>query len=312
MKLAVGALLALIATVLINYSNFLQKRQLALLPRIGEEKALKTVRAFLACRPWLKAQGMQIGGAWIHNVAVGLAPLSVVQPINAAGICLLVFLAITRLKEKASVVDWIGIISIVLGVLMLGVTLIKTETANNAYRPVILWFFIILMAGVAASTLFMAFRRKDERTSSLVGIGVGCLVGLTAIFTKMAWTDIGNRWGEFKVAGFIFSFYFWIAIITTLIAMVLFQTALQRGSAIVVVPLVTGFSNLIPIVVGFIAFREPFPKGPVMISLRLGSILLIIGGAVLLSLRKEGGQTTTVYKEDTDKAAPGDEFLELT
>jgi hypothetical protein len=49
-----------------------------------------------------------------------------------------------------------------------------------------------------------------------------------------------------------------------------------------------------------------------MISLRLGSILLIIGGAVLLSLRKEGGQSTTVYKEDTDKAAPGDEFLELT
>ncbi|HEY5526933.1 MAG TPA: DMT family transporter [Candidatus Anoxymicrobiaceae bacterium] len=312
MKLAIGALFALIATVLINYSNFLQKRQLALLPRIGEEKAMKTVRAFMRCRPWLKAQGMQIGGAWIHNVAVGLAPLSVVQPINAAGICLLVFLAITRLKEKASVVDWIGIVSIVAGVLMLGVTLIKTETTNSAYRPVILWFFIILMAGVAVSTLYMAFTRKDERMSSLVGIGVGCLVGLTAIFTKMAWTDIGNRWGEFRVAGFIFSFYFWMAIITTLVAMVLFQTALQRGSAIVVVPLVTGFSNLIPIVVGFVAFREPFPKGILMISLRLGSILLIIGGAVLLSLRKEGAETKTVYKGDTDKASPGDEFLELT
>jgi drug/metabolite transporter (DMT)-like permease len=312
MKLAIGALLALIATVLINYSNFLQKRQLALLPRIGEEKAVTTIRAFLSCRPWVEAQGMQIGGAWIHNIAVGLAPLSVVQPINAAGICLLVFLAITRLKEKASVVDWIGIGSIVVGVLMLGVTLIKTQATNNAYRPVILWFFIILMMAVAFSTLLMAFVRKDERASSFVGIGVGCLVGLTAIFTKMAWTDIGNRWGEFKVAGFIYSAFFWIAIITTLIAMVLFQTALQRGSAIVVVPLVTGFSNLIPIVVGFIAFREPFPKGPVMISLRLGSILLIIGGAVLLSLRKEGGQTKTVYTDKPLQQSPEDDFLELT
>jgi uncharacterized membrane protein len=312
MILAIGALLALIATVLINYSNFLQKRQLELLPRIGEEKALKTIRAFLACSPWLAAQGMQIAGAWTHNVAVGLAPLSVVQPINAAGICLLVFLAITKLHEKASVVDWIGIGSIVVGVLMLGVTLIKSQTTTSAYRPVILWFFIILMMGVAFSTLLMAFVRKDERTSSLVGIGVGCLVGLTAIFTKMAWTDIGNRWGEFKVAGFIYSSFFWIPIATTLIAMVLFQTALQRGSAIVVVPLVTGFSNLIPIVVGFIAFREAFPKGPVMISLRLGSIFLIIGGAVLLSLRKEGGQTKTVYAEKPAHHPPEDEFLELT
>ncbi|MHB8894993.1 MAG: DMT family transporter [Candidatus Geothermincolia bacterium] len=312
MKVAIGALMALVATVLINYSNFLQKRQLELLPRIGEEKALKTIRAFLSCRPWLAAQGMQIGGAWIHNVAVAFAPLSVVQPINAAGICLLVFLAITRLKEKASVVDWIGIISIVVGVLMLGVTLIKAQAATSAYRPVILWFFIILMLGVAISTLLMAFVRKDERTSSFVGIGVGCLVGLTAIFTKMAWTDIGNRWGEFKVAGFLFSMYFWVAIITTLIAMVLFQTALQRGSAIVVVPLVTGFSNLIPIVVGFVAFREPFPEGVLMISLRLGSILLIIGGAVLLSLRKEGGQTKTVYAEKPPSHSAGDEFLEVT
>jgi len=312
MKLAIGAIMALVATVLTNYSNFLQKRQLELLPRIGQEKVLKTVKAFLSCRPWLAAQGVQIGGAWIHNVAVAFAPLSVVQPINAAGICLLVFLAITRLKEKASVVDWIGIISIVGGVLMLGVTLIKTQAATSAYRPVILWFFIILMMGVAVSTLLMAFVRKDERTSSLVGIGVGCLVGLTAIFTKMAWTDIGNRWGEFKVAGFLFSSFFWIAIATTLISMVLFQTALQRGSAIVVVPLVTGFSNLIPIVVGFIAFREPFPQGVVMISLRLGSILLIIGGAVLLSLRKEGGQTKTVYAPEPSKQSTSDEFLELT
>lgn len=312
MKLALGALFALVGTILINYSNFLQKRQLELLPRIGSESTIKTIRAFLACRPWLRAQGMQIGGAWIHNIAVGLAPLSVVQPINAAGICLLVFLAITRLKEKASVVDWVGIISIMIGVLTLGVTLVKAHAASNAYRPVILWFFIILMTLVSFSTLISAFTRKDERASSFLGIGVGCLVGLTAIFTKMAWTDIGNRWGEFKVAGFAFSAYFWLAIVTTLIAMVLFQTALQRGAAIVVVPLVTGFSNLIPIVVGFIAFREPLPQGTVMISLRLGSILLIIGGAVLLSLRKEGGQSKTVYKDDTTHPQSSESFLEPT
>ncbi len=312
MKLAIGVSLALAATILINYSSYLQKRQLGFLPRIGEEGVIKTIRAFLACTPWLAAQGLQIGGAWLHNVAVAFAPLSVVQPINAAGICLLVFLAITRLKEKASVVDWLGIVSIVAGVLMLGVTLVGTRVTTTEYRPVILWFFIVMMMSVAISTLFMALVRKDERTSSFIGIGVGCLVGLTAIFTKMAWTDIGNRWGEYRAAGFLFSSFFWVAVLITVVSMVLFQTALQRGSAIVVVPLVTGFSNLIPTVVGFIAFKEPFPQGTLMISLRLGSILLIIGGAVLLSLRKEGGGATTVYREGAAAREPGDEFLELT
>lgn len=303
MKIVLGALLALAATVLTNYSNFLQKRELALLPRIGSQKAMVTVHAFMASRPWLAAQGMQIGGAWLHNIAIAFAPLSVVQPINASGICLLVLLAVTKLHEKASAVDWMGIGCIVLGVGALSVTLVKAQAATDNYRPIILWFFIVLMAGVAFTTLISAFTRKDEKASSFLGIGVGCLVGLTAIFTRMAWTDIGNRWGEFRVAGFIWSAFFWMAIATTLISMVLFQIALQRGSAIVVVPLVTGFSNLIPIVVGFIAFREPFPQGALMISLRLGSILMIIGGAVLLSLRKDGGEGKTVYTDDEPKVA---------
>lgn len=289
MALAIGVLLALAGTCLINFSNYLMKRELDSLPRIGSESTVRTIRAFLNCRPWLKAQGLQITGAWSHNIAVGLAPLSVVQPINASGICLLVILAVTRLKEKASAVDWIGIVSIISGVLLLGFTLVQTTEKVPAYRPVILWFFIVLMLGVSITSLVAAFTRQDDRTSSFVGIGVGMMVGLTAIFTKMAWTDIGNRWGEYRVAGFVYSSYFWMAIVLTLVAMVLFQTALQRGSAIVVVPLVTGFSNLIPIIVGFVAFREPFPKSTLMIALRLASILFIIGGAVLLSLRKDGG-----------------------
>lgn len=301
MKLIFGALLAIVATVFINFSNFLQKRQLEFLPRIGSESTVATIRAFLGCRPWLKAQGLQIAGTMTHNVAVAFAPLSVVQPINAAGICLLVILAVTRLKEKASVVDWVGISSIVLGVLLLGVTLVQTAHKTVGYRPVILWFFIILMLGVSVTSLVAAFSRKDERASSFLGIGVGILVGLTAIMVKMAWTDIGNRWGEFRVAGFIYSAYFWMALFITVVCMVLFQTALQRGSAIVVVPLVTGFSNMIPIVVGIVAFREPFPTGTVMVTLRLVSIFLIIGGAILLALRREGATTKQVFTEDSTR-----------
>jgi drug/metabolite transporter (DMT)-like permease len=299
MKTAVGVFLALLATGLINYANYLMKRELDSLPRIGSQSTFSTIRAFLECRPWLQAQGMQILGTGTHAVALALAPLSIVQPINASGICLLVLLAVTRLKERASAVDWAGIISIVVGVAVLGVTLVQSTEKVATPHTVVLWFFIVLMIGVSLFSLVSAFTRKDERTSSFLGIGVGLLVGLTSIFIKMAWTDLGNRWGEYRVAGFIFSLYFWMAIAITLFCMVLFQIALQRGSAIVVIPLVTGFSNMIPIVVGLLAFREPFPKTSLMIGLRLGSILLIIGGAILLSLRRDSASKKTVYAEDS-------------
>lgn len=301
MKTAVGVFLAVIATGLINYATYLMKRELDTLPRIGSQSTFATIRAFLNCSPWLRAQGLQILGTGTHAVALALAPLSIVQPINASGICLLVLLAVTRLKERASAVDWMGIISIVVGVAVLGVTLVQSTEKAATPHTVVLWFFIVLMIGVSLFSLVSAFTRKDERTSSFLGIGVGLLVGLTSIFIKMAWTDLGNRWGEYRVAGFIFSLYFWMAIAITLFCMVLFQIALQRGSAIVVIPLVTGFSNMIPIVVGLLAFREPFPKTSLMIGLRLGSILLIIGGAILLSLRREGSSKKTVYAEDSTR-----------
>lgn len=282
----------MIGTCLLNYGSFMMKRELEYLPRIGSESLIETVRAFLNCRPWLAAQGLGIAGAWTHNVAVGLAPLSVVQPINASGICLLVILAITKLKEKAALVDWVGIGSILGGVLLLGISLAKTPGKETTYNAVLLWFFIILMFVVAVSSLWAAFYRKDERMSSFLGIGVGMLVGLVAVLTKVAWADVAARWAEYRIAGFVFSFYFWTAIVLTIVSMVMFQIALQRGMAIIVVPLVTAFSNLIPIFVGFIAFHEPFPEGAVMSILRLLSILLIIGGAILLSLRKGAGATS--------------------
>jgi glucose uptake protein GlcU len=67
---------------------------------------------------------------------------------------------------------------------------------------------------------------------------------------------------------------------------------MQRGKAIVVVPITTGMSNLIPIIIGIVAMHEPLPSTAGMFLLRLGSFVFIIGGAVILSLRKDEGAET--------------------
>lgn len=288
MKLALGIIAASAAAILMNYGSFLMKLALRKLPRIGSEGPLATVRSFTGNRTWLTGQGAQLSGALFDNMAVALAPLSIVQPINAAGISVLVVLAITRLREKASPVDWLGIISIGVGVVLLGVSLFSTPGETRAHSPLLTWFFLILGFVVAGYSLLAAFRSSGERASALLGVGAGIIIGLTAVLQKLGWREAGDRWGEFKVAAIIYSWPFWVALGLAVLSLVLYQVALQRGRALVVVPLVAGMSNLIPIAAGFIAFREPLPTTGLMTAFRLVSMLLVVVGAVLLSLRPEG------------------------
>ncbi len=289
MVLVLAVLLAMVATTMINYSGYMQKRELDKLPLIGSQKPLETVKAFIACRPWLEAQGLQLAGTLIKAIAVGLAPLSVVQPINTAGIAVLAVLAITRLGERPTLSDWLGIGTIVVGLIMLGRSLIGVPSKAFSYNPFVLWFFVIFFFIVAGVSLFNGITKKGEQAPNLIAVASGVLIGLTAVIIKLGWNDFGSRFWEHGFRHALLSPYLYMIIILPIVTLVLDQTAMQRGKAIVVVPITTGMSNLIPIIIGIVAMHEPMPRSAGMFLLRLGSIVFIIGGSVILSLRKEEG-----------------------
>ncbi|MEW6554579.1 MAG: hypothetical protein AB1384_09870 [Actinomycetota bacterium] len=282
----VAVVLAVIATCMINYSGYMQKRELDTLPLIGSEKTLETVKAFLRCRPWLEAQGLQFGGTFIKGIAVGLAPLSVVQPINTAGIALLAWLAITKLGEKPSWSDWLGIGAIIAGLFMLGISLFGVATKAFSYNAYILWFFVIFFFAVAGFSLFNGFTKKHAQAPNLIATASGILIGLTAVLIKLAWNDIGARFWEHGFRHALLSPYIYLIILLPIITLVLDQIAMQRGKAIVVVPIITGMSNLIPIIIGIVAMHEPMPSSGGMFLLRILSFVFIVGGSIILSLRR--------------------------
>ena len=287
MLLGLAVILAAIATCMINYSGYMQKRELDKLPLIGTQKPWETVKTFVKCRPWLEAQFLQFGGTLIKGLALGLAPLSIIQPINTAGIALLAVLAITKLGEKPSTSDWVGIGTIIVGLLMLGRSLIGVETKAFSYNPIILWFFVLLFFTVAGVSLYNGLRRKDEQAPNLIAVASGVLIGLTAVIIKLGWNDFGSRFWEHGFRHALLSPYLWLVVLLPIITLVLDQVAMQRGKAIVVVPITTGISNLIPIIIGIVAMHEPLPTSGWMLFLRIGSFVFIIGGAIILSLRKE-------------------------
>jgi drug/metabolite transporter (DMT)-like permease len=285
--LALAVILALIATSMINYSGYMQKRELDKLPMIGSLKTWETIKAFATCRPWLEAQGLQFGGTFMKAIAVGLAPLSVVQPINTAGIALLAVLAITKLGERPSLSDWLGIGTIIIGIFMLGYSLFGVETKAFSYNPIVLWFFVILFFAVAGISLYNGFTKKHEHAPNLIATASGILIGLTAVIIKLGWNDFGSRFWEHGFRNALLSPFLWLIFILPIFTLVLDQIAMQRGKAIIVVPIITGMSNIIPIIIGIVAMHEPLPSSGGMLFLRLFSIVLIIGGSIILSLRKE-------------------------
>lgn len=288
MKMFLAVVLAVVGTVLVNYSMYMQKRELNHLPRLEIKGALKTIRVFISNVSWLEAQGLMFLGTFIHSLALIFGPLSVVAPIHTSGVVLVAILAIVKLGERAGVIDWVGIGSTFLGLILLGISLAGTSASESAHNTFFTGFFIVLLYATAAVCFVNAFRKRGAREPVLIAIGTGVLLGLNDILEKLFWPDAGNRlWNE----GFWHIFlspYLWMIVAIAVITLFMNQVALQRGKAIVVIPVVNSLSNLIPILVGLMAFGEPFPSSVGMIFLRLLSIVLIVGGAVVLSIKKEG------------------------
>ena len=168
------------------------KREVDLLPRLGVHSLWRTLTAFVTSRPWLKAQGLQLLGGALHIIAIGLAPLSLVEPIDTAGICFLVLLSIIYLGERAQLSDWLGIAVILAGIVLLGVTLVRPSEAFS-YRPIVTWFFIIVLGVLAIRSFYIAFSRKGEDTSGFAGIGLGLLIGLNAVLINARFNTLDNR-----------------------------------------------------------------------------------------------------------------------
>jgi uncharacterized membrane protein len=73
--------------------------------------------------------------------------------------------------------------------------------------------------------------------------------------------------------------------------MCLFQVALQRGKASIIMPISLVISTGYLVVIGSWLFHERLPAGPVLLAMRLGGGVAAIAAPVILTIlseRKEG------------------------
>ncbi|MHB8894573.1 MAG: hypothetical protein ACYC99_05245 [Candidatus Geothermincolia bacterium] len=278
---AIGASLAF------NYAMYAQKKAVGKLPEVEFRLSWSVFKAFLTSGPWMTSLVFVLGGSVLYAYSLTKAPISIVQPIMASGVALLAYLAIKNLGEKPRRKDLIAIGLSILGVVLVAVSLAEGLPKDVKHSATSLWIFTGALCVVAAAVPLLMRGRSTGQKAAGLGITVGILYGMSGVFAKLLLLDWSGQWAQKGIA-VAFSSIFLIAWAVTLVpAFIVLQAALQRGMAIVVVPIMASLSQLVPIAMGMVALHEKFPHNPVLSAVRIVGFALILVATVILSRRAE-------------------------
>jgi uncharacterized membrane protein len=298
MKTLVAVICAVIAALGYNYSAYLWKKAVDRLPRVKFKLQAEVLRAFFTNRPWLFATGIMLGASVFYGIALAFAAASIVAPIIASGLAFLAYLAIKNLGERPRTVDLVAIGLDVLGVAFIGASLAedvagKVSSNTLSYNATALWVVAgvtVLLAVVIPLTMRLA---GAGREAAGLGISIGLLYGWTTVFARILLYD----WTKGMFLGSLVFVIAWAAV--TIPGLVIYQAALQRGMAVIVVPIQAGLAQLIPIIVGMTILGEAFPRSGVLTALRIAGFACVLVATIILAQRSEEpvGETSAVVDE---------------
>jgi drug/metabolite transporter (DMT)-like permease len=264
----IGVLLACLASCLFNGGIALQAIEARAVPH---EHGLKlSLIGRLVRRPrWLIGTALNVLALPTQTAALLLAPLTAVQPADAAGLLLLLFLGSRVLGERVGRRELAAVAALIVGIAVLTAAAPKREVAEINGIDVLLP--LILVAAIALAPIVL--RRVTGPNSIIVVLGAGFAFALTAFATKLGADAIDQ--GDpvhFGVAVVV-------AALGALTGMVSEQTALQRRPATQVAPIIFVIELLVPIALALLVVGEQWGGSVAAI---LGGIAVVVAAVVVL------------------------------
>ena len=279
-ELALGALAAAGASACYEVSYALQAleaRRVHLFRTVQVSLLARLVRRPL----WLGAIALAVAGWPLQLVALSLAPLTLVQPVIAFGVILLLVLAARMLHERIGTREWVCCAGIVLGVA--GIAWAAPERSSSHAGPLALGFALgVLAAFVVAPYVAAAAGRGLSALWLVVAAGAG---DAWAAFGAKLLVDEWSRgtWGA--------ALGFGAAAAAALGAGLLSETsALQHFPASRVGPAVMAMQVVIPVMLATLVGGERWGGTPLGGGVLLVSLALVtISGVVLTASRAIAG-----------------------
>jgi uncharacterized membrane protein len=264
-------IIVLIGTVTLNIGFLFQKSEAHKLPNIFVNKSIESFLGFFQCKKWILGTFLTSFGWILFLVAVSLAPISIIAPLNNSGILILALIAIIYFGEKLSLFEWVGFGAILLGVILISLTTYSLNNKTLDFNSTLLFLCVLMSLIVLIAIGVFKYRWFPNKTGAFWGIASGLFGGLGAVFTKSLTITLVQS------TEFILIFYNLIMFLTfQILSFIFLQSAFRKERAILVVPLFNSFTALIPVIIGLIAFYEIITGIQI-----LGIALIVVGSSAL-------------------------------
>ncbi len=286
-----GIAVAALSALFTGTGTVVEKIALQGLPDLHARRVWVMLRTLLRSRPWLWGCGLLLLGLGGQGLALTLAPISVVQPIFASGIVLLLVLSHFLLHDRLKPVEWVGVTAIVAALVLLGLSVDpRVDRAGgpaslvNLLLAAIPTSAVALAVFVAADRAHESGRRTRQLRGPLFGIAGGLFYGIAGLGLKSVATFV-QRWGLVgAIPHVVTSPDLYLLAASLAMGLVLFQTGLQRCEASVVAPVNVVTSTAYVIGVGTVLFNEHLPTSAGPLALRIAGFAGVVVGLVTLAV----------------------------
>jgi len=256
----IGVALACVASCLFNAAIAIQALEVRKVP--AKHGLRLTLLRRLIQRPrWLGGTALGAMALPLQTAALLFAPVTVVQPADAAGLLLLLVLGSRMLAERVGPMELAGVGAILAGIVTLTVAAPQREVSHVAGADV-----LVPLLGVAAVALApFALRTVLGAKSLMVVFGAGFAFALSAFALKLI-ADALDR-GEWAVLVLVLA----VAALGALAGTLSEQSALQRRQATQVAPIIFVVEMLVPIGLAVTVVGESWAGSiaPIVVALAL-------------------------------------------
>ena len=182
-----GILLALVATTAYNVGLILEKRALGQMPALDIRRVLRVIVSLMTSRAWLAGFALMLTGLACQTIALTFEPVSVVQPVLASGVVLVLVLSRLVLRERLHGGETWCVAAIAVSVVLLAMSATGAKDSHHASPG---WVAAVMIPSAVVGLVFAAGSLRARtaghrgRPGSGLGVGTGLLYGVAALAIK--------------------------------------------------------------------------------------------------------------------------------
>jgi drug/metabolite transporter (DMT)-like permease len=286
-----GISLALLATTAYNVGLIQEKRALDRMATLDVRRVPRAVVTLLADPAWLAGFALMLLGLACQTIVLSFEPVSVVQPVLASGVALVLVLSRLVLRERLGALEFRCVAAMAVCVILLAASSGGTGTGAG-HHAVPGWMAAVAIPSAVIGLLVGASPLRSRSLAGRApsaavcfGVGTGLLYGVAALAIKaLSGILVHNHGAVSIVAGVVSSPYLYVFAASSATAMLLYQAGLQSCRASILVPVSTVTGSVYFLIAGTWLFHEQLPADPAKLILRLAAIAA--AGLVIITLSR--------------------------